>query len=193
MNAQNAFYEALGRVRSDPLVTVSISSGVSDTKLGAAYVEQVSDHKYRISLFRRGVPYNKLLTYLLHEYGHVLDEERYYGCKRQQDYALYEYSDVTKAPSIPLHGKRAILETEFLAEMWIPKLLKKFGLYEDSLESPLRISCFLQILVRKYEFTFGRFIPNVLYKNFASSLVGDPCILDKSICKDPNFDLTVED
>jgi len=160
--------------------------------MGIAYVERTAAHKYAISLFKpRGITYWSLVRYLLHEYGHVLDEERYYACARLQLYENFTCPNVQDFPSIPLIGKRAILITEMIAESYVAKLLKKFGMYEKPMERKLKLDCVMQLLTNKYEMTFGVHLSDAtsrsIKKTVRRRLSG--IVVDKSFCLDPTFEI----
>lgn len=114
----------------------------------------------RIYLQKKATSYRDLILTLLHEMGHVLDKCRYSTCNRLKIHDKYYFTDkeFEKASKYPKYIKFAFLHTEYIAEKYIPSLIKKFKINLDKQFTKKEIDvCNMWTLkVKKYQLIYGK-------------------------------------
>lgn len=121
--------------------------------------------------------YKDLILYLGHEYGHVMDYQRWGDKKRWKLQTLMpEQSDFRKGASV--EEKTAFLKTEVIAERYIPVFLKKFKVAIDYDKDVIRAQTFSSIISIKYELMYGKVASEELEQQWLNMDLHNPTPLD---------------
>ena len=118
--------------------------------------------------------FKDMMFCLLHEYGHVLDDVRYHGCKRLKLVRQHGFEDTQLykvAQEYPQHVKLAFLKTEYIAEKWIPRLLRKFTVPTDLITmKDINICNMWTIKMKKYQWKYGKHPSRTVQREWVKQL-----------------------
>ncbi len=132
--------------------------------------------------------YKELILSLFHEIGHVIDAKRYKKCKRLQIWDKYYFTDyeLEKIKNFPKYVKFAFLHTEYIAEKYVQKLVKKFNLdlNKPFTKDEFDINSMRTVKVYKYEFLYGKSPIRKLQKLWRKQLKKTPVELTLEYIKD---------
>ena len=157
VNYKKEFYRIKKLVNADNVIVSIYNKPFFKNGEAAAY-SYVWDRKISIA---GKAGYKFLIMRLLHEYGHVVDYDRWKFSKRWKTNINYlQTGDYIQI--VPLPVKQAILYSEFLADELAKRLIRKFkSSYPEELINEHQ---FINIHLRNFELTYGKNAP--------------PCIVD---------------
>lgn len=98
--------------------------------------------------------YKFAIIRLLHEYGHIVDFDRWAKSKRWQLNIQYLYDNKLAIRKVERSIKWAILYSEFLADEQAKRLLKKFK--SNYPKEMINEHQFINVHIRNFELTYGK-------------------------------------
>ena len=105
---------------------------------------------------------------LLHEYGHILDYDRWYTTRRWLQYYIYLVSNDHFIRKVQQSTKRSILYSEFLADEQAKRILKR---YKSSYPVELiNEHQFINVHTRNFELTYGKATPPSIVDIFLKNM-----------------------
>jgi len=173
-------------------VTIFQNRNFSEESGGNTVGGYVIDEKIpaRILLCKKKVSYRDLILILLHEIGHVLDKNRYPKCNRLKIWSKYYFTskELEKSKGYSKYIKFAFLHTEYIAEKYIPKLIKKLKVALDKPFTKKEIdnNNYSVLKIYKYEFIYGEHPTRRLKKLWLDQLTKKPKELTLEYVKDVN-------
>ena len=167
MHFKKEFYRLKEAVQSPGIrVVVYKSKSYFKNNDAAGYVDLC---EYPRKIFIAGkAEYKFLIMRLLHEYGHVLDYNRWVDTTRWKLYSTYLEEENNFIRKLPHEMKRAILYSEFIADEKAKQALKIFkSHYPISLISDHQ---FINVHTRNFELTYGKETPPAIVDIFLKNM-----------------------
>jgi len=170
MNYKKEFYRLKEIVKSNNVI-VSVYNKAYFKNNDAAGYAYILTRKIYIA---GKASYKLLIMRLMHEYGHIVDYDRWKASKRWKNNIKY----LQNGPYIQIVSqdvKHAILYSEFLADQQAKILLKKFkSAYPEELINQHQ---FINVQLRNFELTYGKSTPpcivDIFLKNMHQGLTKD--------------------
>lgn len=155
------------------------------SKRSSAYTYSLEDPPLIVIRKGRGITYNELLYTILHEYGHVLDDQRYGTCARSKLYVDCTLeTDEETIINYSAAAKYALLKTELIVENMIPKLWKRFNVRVPFDETKWGSERAVTIRVYKYWLIYGVAPAKTVIKKWIKEWKTKPWNADEAYIKD---------
>ena len=142
----------------------------------------------KIFLQKKNLSYRDILLTLFHELGHVFDKKRYPHCKRLKICDKYYFTDkeFEKAKVYLKYIKFAFLHTEYIAEKYIPTLIKRFklNLNKPFTKTDIDICNMSTLKIKKYQILYGKDPSRQLKRLWNKQLKKNPKELTLDYIKD---------
>lgn len=167
MNYKKEFYRLREIIQSTGIkIRVYKTKSYFKSNYSTGYVTLLDRPK---TIFLAGkTPYKFLLMHLVHEYGHVLDYDRWKHTKRWALYTTYLKEIRNLVKKVPNKTKRAVLYSEFLADEQAKRILKRFkSTYPVELINEHQ---FINVHIRSFELTYGKEPPQAVGDIFLQNM-----------------------
>jgi hypothetical protein len=155
------FKDLCKKVRESGKATIKIVREEENSNSDVAAYVYLSENPPKIILKKeKKYTYKQLILDLLHEFGHVLDYEKYKKSKRWKIWDSYGKYSLEKAKCLSKNIKVELIKTEYIAEKYVQRLLKRYNLFNLFEEARLEAEVYLQIQIRKHELIIGKYPTN---------------------------------
>lgn len=192
---EREFRRLCSEINSEGKATVTVfweRQFADDAKYAEAWVDY-SVRPQRIYIqknprYSKPQSFKDMIFCLLHEYGHVMDDIAYRGCRRLRTFNKYRFDDTELADvaeKYPRWVKLAFLKTEYIAEKWIRRLLNRFDVPKDLIsEKDINICNMWTMKMKKYQWKYGKHASRAVQHGWAKQLKRRAPVLTWDYVKD---------